>query len=69
MGKFLKGLKIANGKTNKVLYTDENGVLKASNKSINDIVTSDITNALDERITDLEGAVEDVGQRLQDING
>ena len=49
--------------------TDNDGVLKSSNKSVEDLATTEVTNALDERITELEGAVEDVGQRLQDING
>ena len=63
MGNFLKRLKIAGSTAN------NDGVLKSSNKSVEDLATTEVTNALDERITELEGAVEDVGQRLQDING
>lgn len=69
MGNFLKRLKIAGSTANKILITDNDGVLKSSNKSVEDLATTEVTNALDERITELEGAVEDVGQRLQDING
>ena len=68
MGNFLKRLKIAGSTANKILITDNDGVLKSSNKSVEDLAATEVTNALDERITELEGAVEDVGQTLQDIN-
>ena len=69
MGNFLKRLKIANGQAGKVMTVDNDGVLTPSNKNVSDLADTTTTDALDARITTLEGAVEDVGQRLQDING
>ena len=69
MGNFLKRLRMSNTVANKVLTTDENGNLKSSNKNVNDLATTDITNDLAERVTELEASVGDVNERLQDING
>lgn len=69
MGNFFKGLRISNSSANKVIYTDENGNLRPSNKTVNDLVTTDVTNDLANRVSTLEGEVSDVGQRLSNING
>ena len=69
MSKFLKNLKVADSQAGKVMTTDANGVLISSNKNVSDLADTDTTDALDTRITALEGAVENVGQRLSDING
>ena len=69
MANFFKRLKIANGQAGKVMTVDNDGVLTPSNKNVADLADTARTDALDVRITNLEGAVEDVGQRLQDING
>ena len=69
MANFFKRLKIANGQAGKVMTVDNDGVLTPSNKNVADLADTATTDALDARITNLEGAVEDVGQRLQDING
>jgi len=69
MANFFKNLKITNGQAGKVMTVDNNGVLTSSNKNVSDLADTTTTDALDQRITALEGAVEDVGQRLQNING
>ena len=69
MANFFKRLKIANGQAGKVMTVDNDGVLTPSNKNVDDLVDTSVTDALEERISALEGQVEDVGQRLQDING
>ena len=69
MANFFKRLKIANGQAGKVMTVDNDGVLTPSNKNVADLADTATTDALDARVTTLEGAIEDVGQRLQDING
>lgn len=69
MGNFLKKLKIVNGQEGKVLTTDSDGVLVPSNKNVDDLADVSTTNALDERLTIVEGELSDVSQRLSDING
>ena len=69
MSNFFKNLKIFNSTENKVITTDANGILKSSDKSVDALVTSDVTDALASRVTELENVTTDMGQRLQDING
>ena len=69
MAEFIKDLKIKNGVTNKVLSVDNNGNIVSTDKTVNELVTNDTTDALAERISSLETTTTTMGQRLQDING
>ena len=69
MSSFLKNLKVTNIPAGKVMTTDNSGVLISSNMNVSDLVNTSTTNALDNRITALENTVDDVGQRLANING
>lgn len=64
-----KSLKLINTQTGKVLTTDENGKAVSAEINITDIVTKDITNNLDSRISQLESSMESAINKLTDING
>jgi hypothetical protein len=65
----LKGLKVKDAVANKVLTTDENGVMQSSDIDTNNIATLDVTNDLAERVTNLEGDVVELHSKIVDING
>lgn len=69
MANFYKDLKVTNISAGNIVTTDNNGKLVSANITTNNIATLDVTNTLANRITNLESSVENVGQRLQNING
>lgn len=69
MANFYKDLKVTNISAGNIVTTDNNGKLVSANITTNNIATLDVTNTLANRIINLESSVENVGQRLQNING
>jgi len=69
MARFLKDLKVTDSQEGKVMTTDSEGRLISSDKNVADLASTTETGALDTRVTALEGAVGDIGQRLANING
>lgn len=65
----LKGLRVKDAVEGKVLTTDSNGVMQSSNKSVDELATSSDISALDNRITALEGSVNELQVKVVDING
>ena len=65
----LKGLRVKDAIEGKVLTTDSNGVMQSSNKSVDELATSSDISALDNRITALEGSVDEIQNKVIDING
>ena len=65
----LKGLRVKDAIEGRVLTTDSNGVMQSSNKSVDELATSSDISALDDRITALEGSVDELQDKVIDING
>ena len=65
----LKGLRVKDAVEGKVLTTDSNGVMQSSNKSVDELATSLDISALDNRITALEGSVNELQVKVVNING
>ena len=65
----LKGLRVKDAVEGKVLTTDSNGVMQSSNKSVDELATSSDISVLDNRITALEGSVNELHVKVVDING
>lgn len=65
----LKGLRVKDAIEGRVLTTDSNGVMQSSNKSVDELATNSDISALDNRITVLEGSVDELQNKVIDING
>lgn len=65
----LKGLRVKDAVEGRVLTTDSNGVMQSSNKSVDELATNSDISALDNRITALEGSVDELQNKVIDING
>ena len=65
----LKGLRVKDAVEGRVLTTDSNGVMQSSNKSVDELATNSDISALDDRITALEGSVDELQDKVIDING
>lgn len=63
------GIKLVGTTGGKVLTTNADGQAVSSDKNIADIVTSDVTDSLDTRITALESAVSEATIKATEING
>ena len=69
MSEILRNLKLKDTTSGKVLTTNENGIPVSSDKNVADLVTSDITDGLANRISALEGNVETAVDLAKEING
>lgn len=65
----LKGLRVKDAIEGRVLTTDSNGVMQSSNKSVDELATNSDISTLDNRITALEGSVDELQNKVIDING
>lgn len=69
MSEILRSLKLKDTTSGKVLTTNENGIPVSSDKNVADLVTSDITDSLANRISALEGNVTEAVDLAKEING
>lgn len=69
MSEILRSLKLKDTTSGKILTTNENGIPVSSDKNVADLVTSDITDGLANRISVLEGNVTEAVNLAKEING
>ena len=69
MAEDLKGLKVKDSVSGKILTTDANGVMKSSDVAVEDVAMQSDVTSLADRVTAIEGNITNTVTQLQDING
>lgn len=64
-----KGLNLIGTQAGKVLTTDETGKAISTDTNVADLVTKDITNEINTRLTALEGSIDEAVTLVKNING
>lgn len=64
-----KGLNLIGTQAGKVLTIDETGKAISTDTNVADLVTKDITNEINTRLTALEGSIDEAVTLVKNING